>query len=81
MTCDFCLVPPRFGGITKKKKWRTAYPNIPFALRPVPQGEGLAIPQPPPQHSVDSAGEDEGEPQDIATFVSFTVASFFNPRL
>jgi len=45
--CYFCMVPPVSGGITKKKKWTIVYPNIPSALRPVPHGEGISVPEPP----------------------------------
>ena len=59
--CYFCLVPPLSSGITKRKKSRIVYPNIPSALRPVPHGEGLPIPEPPAEYSLDSSDEDKGE--------------------
>lgn len=59
--CYFCMVPPVSGGITRKKKWIVAYPNIPSALRPVPHGEGLPVPEPPKEFSIDS-DEEEGKP-------------------
>ena len=37
------------------------YPNIPSALRPVPHGEGISVPEPPKQFDIDSDEEDEGE--------------------
>jgi hypothetical protein len=43
--CYFCMVPPVYGGITKKTKWTTVYPNIPSALRPVPHGEEFPFPK------------------------------------
>jgi len=57
----FCMVPPVSGGITKKKKWTIVYPNIPSALRPVPHGEGISVPEPPKEFIIDSDDEDEGE--------------------
>ena len=55
------MVPPISGGFTKKRKWTLTYPNIPSALRPVPHGEGLLIPEPPKEFTIDSDDEDEGE--------------------
>ena len=61
--CYFCLVPPLSGGITKQKKSTIVYPNIPSALRPVPHGDGLPIPEPPAEYIfLDSSDEDKGEP-------------------
>ena len=60
--CYFCLVPPLSGGITKQKRSRIVYPNIPSALRPVQHGEGLPIPERPAECSLDSADDDEGDP-------------------
>jgi len=37
------------------------YPNIPSALRPVPQGEGISVPEPPKEFTIDSDDEEEGE--------------------
>jgi len=55
------MVPPVSGGITKKKKWTIVYPNIPSALHPVPHGEGISVPEPPKEFTIDSDDEDEGE--------------------
>jgi hypothetical protein len=55
------MVPPVSGGITKKKKWTTVYPNIPSALRPAPHGEGISLPEPPKEFTINSDNEDEGE--------------------
>ena len=57
--CYFCMVPPVSGGITKKRKWTIVYPNIP--VRPVPYSEGISVPEPPKEFTIDSDGEDEGE--------------------
>jgi len=57
----FRMVPPVSGGITKKKKWTIVYLNIPSALRPVSHGEGISIPKPPKEFTINSDDEDEGE--------------------
>ena len=38
------MVPPSSRGITRKKKLKLVYPNIPTAFRPLPHGEGHPIP-------------------------------------
>ena len=55
------MVPPFSGGITKKKKWTVVYPSIPSALHPVPDGEGISVPEPPKEFTIDSDDEDESE--------------------
>ena len=45
----------------KKKKWTIVYPNIPSALRPVPHGEEISVPEPPKEFTMDSNNENEGE--------------------
>jgi len=47
------MVPPVSEDITKKKKWTIVYPNIPSALRPVPHGEGISIPESPKEFTID----------------------------
>jgi len=59
--CYFYMVPPVSGGITNKKKWTIVHPNIQSALRPVPQGDGISVPEPPKEFTIDSDDEDEGE--------------------
>jgi hypothetical protein len=49
------------GGITKKKKWTIVHPNIPSALRQVPQGAGISIPEPPKEFTINPDDKDEGE--------------------
>jgi len=44
--CYFCLTPPVTSGMNRKKKQRTDYPNIPTAIKPVPYGEDLSVPEP-----------------------------------
>jgi hypothetical protein len=39
--CNFCLTPPVASGMNRKKKQRIYYPNIPSAIRTVPQDEDL----------------------------------------
>ncbi|GBN34360.1 hypothetical protein AVEN_107476-1 [Araneus ventricosus] len=56
--CYFCMVPPASGGFNKKKKSTIEFPNILYALRPVPHGEGLPIPEPPTDFSISSDEED-----------------------
>jgi len=35
----------------KKRKQRIDYPNIPSAIRPVPHGEDLPVPEPPKEYN------------------------------
>jgi hypothetical protein len=44
--CYFCMVPLIEKEITRKKKWIVEYPNIPSGIRPVPDCDGLPIPDP-----------------------------------
>ena len=44
-----------------KKKWTIVYLNIPSALRPVPHGKGISVPEPQKELTIDSDDEDEGE--------------------
>ena len=37
------------------------YPNIPSALRPVPYGEGISVPEPPKEFTVDLDDDDKGK--------------------
>jgi len=57
--CYFCMVPPVGKGVSKKKKWTVHYPNIPSAIRPVPHGEGLPVPDAPESFSLESDEEEE----------------------
>jgi len=45
----------------KKKKWKIVFLNTPTALHPVPQGEGISVPEPPKEFTIDSDDENEGE--------------------
>jgi hypothetical protein len=41
------MVPPIKNGMSMKKKSTLVYPNIPSAIRPVPHGDGLPVPELP----------------------------------
>jgi hypothetical protein len=58
--CYFGTLPPVSGGIMKKKKWKTSNANIPSAVRPVPHGEGISVPEPPTKLTINSDDEGEG---------------------
>ena len=45
--CYFCLTPPVASDMNRKKKQRIDYPSIDSAIRPVPHGEDLPVPEPP----------------------------------
>jgi hypothetical protein len=62
----FCMVPPLQQGFWKKKKWTLHYPNIPSAMRPVPHGKGLSIPEPPEIVKLESEKEEDYEICDIS---------------
>ena len=69
--CYFCMVPPLQKGLSNKKKESIKYLNIPSAIRPVPHGEGLPIPDAPTSVSYESesdekSGEEEAEKDDSA---------------
>jgi len=55
------MAPPVSRGITKKRNWTIVYPNIPSALRPVPHGEEISVPEPPKEFTIDLDNENEGE--------------------
>jgi hypothetical protein len=44
-----------------KRSGQIVYPNMPSVLRPVPQGEGISVPEPPKEFAIDSDDEDERE--------------------
>jgi len=55
----FCMVPPIQNGISMKKEKSTlVYPNIPSAIRPVPHGDGLPVPEPPDNFAMYPSNED-----------------------
>jgi len=51
-------MPPIQNGTSMKRKSTLVYPNIPSAIRPVPHGNGLPIPEPPDNFAVYSDDED-----------------------
>ena len=55
--CYFCMTPSVGKGLSKKKKQSIQYPNIPSAIRPVPHGELLPVPEPPERFTLDSDEE------------------------
>jgi hypothetical protein len=55
----WCLLLKK--GVAMKKKWTVSYPNIPSAIRLVPHGERLPVPEPPEMFSVDSDGDDKND--------------------
>ena len=57
--CYFCLTPPVASGMNRKKKQRIDYPSIPSAIRPVPHGEDLPVPEPPKEYNLNSEMEEE----------------------
>jgi hypothetical protein len=52
------MFPPIQNGISTKKKSTLVYPNIPSAIRPVPHGDGLPVPEPPDNFTTYSDDED-----------------------
>jgi hypothetical protein len=66
------MVPPVSGGITNKKKWTIVYPNIPTALRPVLHGEGIYVPKPLKEFTIDGKFFDvDGSPTGIYEVLLF----------
>lgn len=57
--CYFCLTPSVASGMNRKKKQKIDYPNIPSAIRPVPHGEHLPVPEPPKDFVLNSEMEEE----------------------
>ena len=57
--CYYCLTLPVASGINRKKKERTDYSNIPSAIRPVPHGEDLPMPEPPKEYNLNLERKEE----------------------
>jgi hypothetical protein len=70
-------VPPIQKGITKKEKWRVEDPNIPSAIRPVPDCEGLPIPEPPDSFSLDCDEEEKNTPEETPQPSTSRALEFF----
>jgi len=66
--CYFCLTTPVASGMNRKKKQRNDDPNILSAIKPVPHGENLPMPEPPKEYNLNSEMEEESiektEPQE-----------------
>jgi len=56
--CYFCMVPHIQNGISMEKKSTLVYPNIPTAIRLVPHGYRLPVPEPPDNFVTYSDEED-----------------------
>jgi len=81
--CYFCIVPPLWHGITKRKKRTVNYRNISSAIRPLAHTEDLPVPVPPQQYILDSDDKStenrEKTPQpSTPTDVDFTADLQFN---
>jgi len=57
--CYFCLTPPVASGMNRKRKQNIDYPNIPSAVRAVPHGKDLSVPEPPKEFNLNSEMEEE----------------------
>jgi len=56
--CYFCLTKVA-SGMNRKRKQRICYPNITSAIRPVPHGEDLPMPEPPKEYNLNLEMEEE----------------------
>jgi len=52
------MMPPIQNGMSMKKKLTLVYPNIPSAIRPVPHGDELPVPESPDNFAMYSDDED-----------------------
>jgi len=52
------MVHPIQNGMSTKKQSTLLYPNIPSAIRPVPHGDGLPVPEPLDNFAMHSDNED-----------------------
>ena len=57
--CYFCFTPQVASDMNRKKKQRIDYPNISSAIRPVPHGEDLPMPEPPKEYNLNLEMEEE----------------------
>ena len=74
-SCLFCTVPSMDHGITKKRTQSIQYPIILSALKPVPHGEGLPVPDPPtniPTEFSDDDANDNVEASESSTSENVT---------
>ena len=56
--CYFCMVPPIQNGMSMKEKSIILCRNIPSAIRPLPHGNGLPIPETPNSFAMYSDDDD-----------------------
>ena len=70
--CYFCITPPVSKGLSRNKKLRIQYPNIPSAIRPVSHGEMLPVPKAPEKYTLDS---DKQEIESSASSGEFSMSS------
>jgi len=56
--CYFCMVLPIQNCMPMKKKLKLVYPNMPSAIRSLPHGDGLPVPEPPKNFTMYSDDED-----------------------
>ena len=81
----FCMLPPIQNGMSMTKKSALMYPNIPPAIRLVPHGDGLSVPEPPDNftmYSVDVSSyseEQKSSSSRIADYLPSTDSSNLNP--
>ena len=54
----FLYGAPIQNGTSMRKKINIVYPNIPSAIRPVPHGDGLPVPEPPDNFAMYSDDDD-----------------------
>ena len=52
------MAPPIQNSMSMKKKLTLLYLNIPSAIRPVPHGDGIPVPEPPDNFAMYSDEED-----------------------
>jgi hypothetical protein len=48
------MTPSVASGMNRKRKQSIDYPNISSAIRPVPHGEDLPLPEPPKEYNLNS---------------------------
>ena len=55
--CYFCMNQPVGKGLSRKNKYNIQYPDILSAIRSVPHGGTLPVPEAPQEFTLDSDGE------------------------
>ena len=59
--CYFCLTPPIKAGLSMKKIVTFKYPNLPSAIRPIPDSNSLPVPTPPQSYELETENEGRKE--------------------